>query len=145
MRALDVVGSRWTLIVLREVLKGVRRFEEIQQHLGVSSSVLSHRLRLMVDDGLLRREPYREQGDRERHEYHPTEKAWDLYPVLAGLVQWGDRHLGDPDGPPVQLIDERSGRPVVAALVPEGTPSCAPADIQVAPGGSLRTVAGHDR
>ncbi|GAB3836297.1 winged helix-turn-helix transcriptional regulator [Dactylosporangium cerinum] len=145
VRALDVVGRRWTLIVLREAFNGVRRFEDIQQHLGVSSSILSGRLKDMVDDGLLRRVPYREDGTRERSEYHPTEKAWDLYPVIVGLMQWGDRYLGDSAGPPVQLIDRTSGRPVVAALVPQGTPSCAPSDLEVAPGGSLRTVPGAVR
>lgn len=140
VRALDVLGTRWTLIVLREAFNGVRRFEDLQQHLGVSPSVLSRRLKDMVDEGLLHREPYREDGDRERHEYHPTGKAWDLYPVIVGLMQWGDRYLGDPAGPPVQLIDNRSGKPVIAALVPQGTTTCAPPDIRVEPGNSLKTL-----
>ena len=140
MRALDVVGSRWTLIVLRETFNGVRRFEDFQQHLGVSPSVLSRRLKDMTDAGLLRREPYREDGGRERHEYHPTSKAWDLYPVIVGLMQWGDRYLGDRDGPPVQLIDTTIGMPVIAAVVPQGTATCSPADIRVEPGDSLKTL-----
>jgi DNA-binding HxlR family transcriptional regulator len=140
VRALDVVGTRWTLIVLREAFNGVRRFEDFQQHLGVSPSVLSRRLKDMVDGGLLRREPYREGGERERHAYHPTDKAWDLYPVIVGLMQWGDRHLGDPDGAPVQLIDTTSGMPVIAAVVPQGTATCSPPDIRVEPGDSLKTL-----
>jgi DNA-binding HxlR family transcriptional regulator len=140
VRALDVIGTRWTLVVLRDALNGVRRFEDFQQHLGVSPSVLSGRLKGMVDEGLLRREPYREDGGRERHEYHPTDKAWDLYPVLVGLMQWGDRYLGDADGPPVHLVDNSSGKPVVAALVPQGTATCSPPDIRVVPGKSLKTL-----
>lgn len=141
VRALDVLGDRWTLILLRESLNGVSRFEDLQRHLGISPSVLSTRLRAMVDNGLLERVPYRQEGERERHEYHPTDKAWDLYPVLVGLMRWGDRHLGDPAGPPIRLVDRRTGRPVVAAVVPEGTPACAPGDLDVEAGESLRTLA----
>jgi DNA-binding HxlR family transcriptional regulator len=126
--------------VLRDAFNGVHRFEDFQQHLGVSPSVLSGRLKSMVDEGLLRREPYREDGDRERHEYHPTAKAWDLYPVIVGLMQWGDRYLGDADGPPVHLVDDSSGIPVIAALVPQGTATCSPPDIRVVPGKSLKTL-----
>lgn len=140
VRALDVVGSRWTLIVLREAFNGVRRFEDFQQHLGVSPSVLSNRLRDLVDEGMLSREPYREDGVRERYEYHPTPKAWDLYPVIVGLMQWGERYLGDPEGPPIQLVDNKSGRPVVAAIVPVGTATCTPSDIRVEPGASLKVL-----
>ncbi|MEU6563023.1 winged helix-turn-helix transcriptional regulator [Nocardia nova] len=140
VRALDVVGSRWTLIVLRELFNGVRRFEDIQQHLGVSTSVLSKRLAEMVDSGLAERRPYRADGRRERWEYLPTEKAWDLYPVVVGLMQWGDRYLADPEGPPVRLVDARSGHEVVAAVVPVDTPACDPADIHVVAGESIRRV-----
>ncbi|SNQ51067.1 putative transcriptional regulator, HxlR family [Frankia canadensis] len=140
MRALEVVGSRWTIVVLREAFNGVRRFEDFQRHLGVSPSVLSNRLREMTDDGLLRREPYREEGTRERHEYHPTTKAWDLYPVVVGLMQWGDRYLGDGDGPPVHLVDTVTGRPVIAAVVPHDTATCAPSTITVVPGASCRVA-----
>ncbi|MFF0500059.1 winged helix-turn-helix transcriptional regulator [Nocardia aobensis] len=142
VRALEVVGSRWTLIVLRELFNGVRRFEDIQQHLGVSTSVLSKRLADMVDQGLAERRPYRADGRRERYEYLPTEKAWDLYPVVVGLMQWGDRYLADPAGPPVRLVDGRTGREVVAAVVPADTPACDPADIEVIAGASIRRVAG---
>lgn len=131
VRALDVVGSRWTLLVLREMFNGVHRFEDIQQHLGMSTSVLSKRLAEMADHGLVERLPYRTEGQRERFEYRPTEIAWELYPVVVGLMQWGDRHLTGGDGPAVRLVDTRTGKPVVAALVTTDAPTCAPADITV--------------
>ncbi|MGF7236907.1 MAG: winged helix-turn-helix transcriptional regulator [Frankia sp.] len=140
VKTLNVVGSRWTLVILREVFNGVRRFEDFQRHLGIAPSVLSQRLRDMTEKGLLRREPYREEGDRERHEYYPTDKAWDLYPVVVGLMQWGDRYLGDGEGPPVQLIDSDTGKPVIAAIVPHDSPTCVPSNITVKPGESLKVL-----
>jgi DNA-binding HxlR family transcriptional regulator len=131
IRALEVVGRRWTLIVLREALNGVRRFEDFQQHLGVSPSVLASRLTDMVGDGLLERVPYREDRTRGRNEYQPTAKAWALYPVLVGLMQWGEQYLPGPRAPSVRLIDQATGKPVIAAVVPDDTPTCSPADIQV--------------
>src|SRR4051812_45448436 len=100
-RALEVVGQPWTLLILRETFNGVRRFDALQTHLGVSRPVLSRRLKQLVSDELLERRPYREPGDRARHEYRPTAAAWDLYPVLVALLQWGDRHRSDGNGPPL--------------------------------------------
>ncbi|WP_433253545.1 winged helix-turn-helix transcriptional regulator [Streptosporangium sp. CA-135522] len=140
IRALDVVGKQWTIIVLREAFNGVRRFEDFQHHLGLSRSVLSRRLAEMVTDGLLERVPYRPDGERERHEYQPTDKAWALYPVMVGLMQWGDRYLADGDAEPVRLVDRHSGKAVVAALVTDDTATCAPADVGVRPGRSFKTV-----
>ncbi|MGW1738083.1 winged helix-turn-helix transcriptional regulator [Nocardia sp. NPDC001965] len=133
VRALDIVGSRWTLIVLRELFNGVHRFEDIQQHLGMSTSVLSRRLAEMDAHGLIRRTPYQSVGQRERYEYRPTDKAWELYPVIVGLMQWGERHLADPAGPAVRLVDGRTGTPVVAAVVPAGSRTCEPKEITVVP------------
>jgi DNA-binding HxlR family transcriptional regulator len=127
--ALDVVGKPWTLVVLREAFNGVRRFEDFQQHLRLSRSVLSRRLSEMVCDGLLSRVPYQEAGARARHEYQPTEKALALYPVLVGLMHWGERYVTGPSQ--ASLLDRRTGQPLVAALVPAGTPSCPPAHVEV--------------
>lgn len=143
-RALEVVGKQWTLLVLREAFNGVRRFEDYQRHLGLSRSVLSRRLAEMVEDGLLDRVPYREEGSRERHEYEPTSKAWDLYPVMAGLMQWADRHLAEGPGTTVNLVDRRTRVPLVAALVPAGTPTCPPSEVDVEPGELLRTLPPED-
>jgi len=85
----------------------------------------------MTADGLLERVPYRDQGARTRHEYLPTDKALALYPVLAALMEWGERHV--PGVVPVRLHDRRSGEPLVAALVAAGTPSCPPALVEVRP------------
>ncbi|MFG2071553.1 DNA-binding transcriptional regulator, HxlR family [Nonomuraea maritima] len=110
-RTLGIVGEKWTFLVLREAFNGVRRFADMQAHTGAPRQVLSARLTRLVDEGLLRKEPYREPGQRQRDEYRLTEKGRDLYPLLVSLMHWGDRYLAD-DGPPVQLTHRDCGAPV---------------------------------
>lgn len=116
-RALEIVGRPWVLLVLREAFHGLRRFSDMQQHLGVSRSVLAARLDAMVDEGLLERRPYREPGRRERTEYVLTDKGLDLYPVIVALRQWGDRHLSGDAGVPIISEHAGCGAPVRAELV----------------------------
>src|SRR3954469_8412416 len=97
-RAMAVLGEKWTLVVLREVFNGIRRFDDMRVRTGVPRQVLANRLTTLVGHGLLRREPYREPGARLRHEYRLTAKGFDLYPVLIAVKEWGDRYLADPDG-----------------------------------------------
>ncbi len=89
---LEVVGERWTLLVLREAFLGVRRFEQLQRNTGMARNILSDRLNTLVLHGVLRRELYQERP--ERHEYRLTEKGLDLYPVLLTIMDWGSRHAG---------------------------------------------------
>src|SRR5689334_23133173 len=93
---LGLIGEKWSLLVLRDVFNGVRRFDELYQRLGAPRQVLSSRLNRLVEEGLLRRVPYREPGRRQREEYRLTEKGLDLYPVLVALLKWGDTWAGDP-------------------------------------------------
>jgi DNA-binding HxlR family transcriptional regulator len=90
---LDALGDVWSILVLREVFLGVRRFNDMQTDLGISRSVLSDRLGRLVDLGVIRMVPYQEPGDRVRHEYRPTRKGVGLLPVLVALKAWGDEHL----------------------------------------------------
>lgn len=107
-RTLDIVGEKWTFLVLREAFRGVRRFADMQATTGAPRQVLSARLARLVDEGLLRKEPYREPGQRQRDEYRLTEKGRDLYPLLVALMHWGDKYLAD-DGPPVVLTHRDCG------------------------------------
>ena len=135
-RAMEVLGERWTFVVLREVFNGVRRFEDMRRHSGIPRQVLTNRLALLVDQGILRKEPYRPEGQRARHEYRLTEKGLDLYPVLGARAPgggrdlphppvqdqdaidllesatWGDRYLADPEGPPVAFAHRDCAAPV---------------------------------
>lgn len=115
-RALDVLGERWTFVVLREVFNGIRRFEDMRARTSIPKQVLTDRLRTLVEQGVLEKAPYRLPGQRPRHEYRLTTKGLELYPLLVALAEWGDRHLADPEGPPVEFTHRGCGAPVVVRL-----------------------------
>jgi DNA-binding HxlR family transcriptional regulator len=97
-RALEVLGDRWTLLVIRDAFLGVRRFDDFQRNLGIARNVLSDRLQRLTDEGLLERHRYQERP--ERFEYRLSEKGLDLWPAIVTLMKWGDRYYAPPDGPP---------------------------------------------
>src|SRR5919108_5467477 len=99
--AMEILGERWTFLVLREAFYGVRRFSEMQRNLGIARNILSTRLQTLVAAGILERRLYREEP--ERYEYRLTEAGRDLYPSIVTLMRWGDRHLQGEQGPPVVL------------------------------------------
>jgi len=99
--ALDVVGERWSLLIVRDVFLGLRRFDEIQANLGIARNVLQRRLTRLLDCGVLERRRYQEHPPR--CEYRLTEKGMALWPTLVALMQWGNRYADLLDGPPVLL------------------------------------------
>ena len=99
--ALEVVGERWSLLIVRDVLLGLRRFDEMQSHLGIARNVLQARLTKLIDEGVLERRLYEERPPR--YEYRLTEKGLDLWPTVVALMQWGDRHAAPAAGRPVLL------------------------------------------
>jgi DNA-binding HxlR family transcriptional regulator len=110
--AVALIGERSTFLVLREAFNGVRRFDDMRRRTGIPRQVLSHRLARLVDEGLLRKVPYRERGQRSRDEYRLTDKGLDLYPVLVAMMEWGDRHAVGAAGPQVLLRHRDCGEPV---------------------------------
>ena len=105
-RPLSFLGERWAVLVLRDLFLGVRRFDEIQENLGIASNVLSQRLATLVDEGIAERHRYSEHP--ERFEYRLTEKGLDLQPVLLALLRWGDRYTAE-DGPPLETVHRDCG------------------------------------
>jgi DNA-binding HxlR family transcriptional regulator len=99
--ALEIVGERWTMLIIREALLGVHRFDEIQADLGIARNVLQARLEHLVAHGILERRLYHTRPDR--YAYHLTQKGLDLWPAVVALMQWGDKHAEMPGGPPVRL------------------------------------------
>ncbi len=110
--AVEILGERATFLVLREAFNGVRRFDDIQRRTAMPRQVLSHRLARLVEEGLLRKVPYQDSGQRSRDEYRLTDKGLDLYPVLVALMQWGDQYAVGPAGPQVLLRHRDCGEPV---------------------------------
>lgn len=114
-RGLDVLGDPWIMLVMREVLHGRGRFEEIRDSIGISDAVLSRRLRLLVEEGLLRKVEYR--GDRRtRHEYVATEAGADLLPIMHAVSMWAERHTAmPPGGSHMAVVHEVCGKETTSA------------------------------
>jgi DNA-binding HxlR family transcriptional regulator len=113
-RSLSFLGERWALLVLRDVSMGHRRFDQLQESLGVASNVLSQRLATLVEEGILERHRYSERP--ERFEYRLTPKGVDLIPVLLAFLRWGDRYTAGPEGAPMETVHEDCGE--VFQMVP---------------------------
>ncbi|MEU7305506.1 helix-turn-helix domain-containing protein [Streptomyces sp. NPDC007189] len=116
-RALEVVGDRWSLLILREAVQGATRFSEFRERLHVASDVLTQRLGVLVDGGVLEKRPYREDGARTRMAYRLTPAGRDLIVVIGALQQWGDLHRPHPDGPLVHRASRATGRPLRVAFI----------------------------
>lgn len=115
-RAMAILGERWTVVVLREVVNGVRRFDDMRERTRIPRQVLANRLAMLVEQGVLRRVPYQEPGARLRHEYRLTDKGMDLWPVLVAVLEWGDHYLADPAGSPLAAVHRDCGQAVHAVL-----------------------------
>ena len=138
-RTLDLVGEKWTLLVLREAANGVRRFQDFHDHVGLSRPLLADRLRKLVAAGILETRPYQDDGQRARREYRLTRKGWDLHPTLVALMQWGDAYLADPQGPSVRLTHHTCGHDVrVTMTCACGDHEPGHPDVAVEPGPSVK-------
>jgi DNA-binding HxlR family transcriptional regulator len=134
-RALDLLGEKWTLLVLREAVYGVRRFDDFARAIGCGRGVLSARLKTLADAKILERKTYRESGQRARTEYLLTDKGRDLFPALLALSQWSEHWMPPPDGPVARITDRTTGRPVTVILTSEPKPvSLTMRDLKIAPG-----------
>jgi DNA-binding HxlR family transcriptional regulator len=138
-RALEVLGERWTLLILRDVMRGLRRFEDFQHSLGVARNVLTDRLNRLVEAGVLQRVPYQQRPPR--HEYRLTPMGRELAVPIIGLMQWGDRHLAGPSGPPRLIRHRGCGGTVQAVLICTECGRETPVeDLDVVPGPGLASA-----
>jgi DNA-binding HxlR family transcriptional regulator len=115
-RTARILGDRWTVLVVRDLFNGVRRFDELQSHLGIARDILTKRLALLVDEGVAERRAYRPEGERVRHEYVLTQAGRELRTVLVALMDWGDHHRTGPAGPPVSLLHKDCGAEIHTEL-----------------------------
>jgi DNA-binding HxlR family transcriptional regulator len=136
-RALSVVGDRWTMMIVRDVFLGIRRFDAMQKDLDLTPHRLSHRLSKLVRDGILARVEYEKRP--RRFEYRLTEKGIDLFPLIVVLNTWGDRWMAGRSGAPIELVHRNCGRAIKPALT---CPSCkekmVPREMSLRPGPALK-------
>jgi DNA-binding HxlR family transcriptional regulator len=121
-QALNIVGEWRSLLVLRNLFNGMRTFDALQSHLGISSSVLAARLKTLTEEGIVEKRPV--PGDGRSHEYRLTEKGLDLYPVLVSLLHWGEKWAPNGRGPRLTLVERATGLPVreMAVTAQDGRP-----------------------
>lgn len=115
-RAAEILGDRWTLLILREAFYGVQRYDDMLADLGAPRAMLTNRLSKLVDQGLMARRPYKEPGSRVRHAYALTAKGRDTALVLIAMMHWGEKHLlGAPA--PVMIADAQTGAELHAGMI----------------------------
>ncbi len=116
--AADLIGDRWSLLIIREALYGVTRFDAMQADLNIPRTVLSGRLKKLCDGGVLKKRPYQEPGQRTRHQYVLTSKGVDLALAMLALMQWGVKQM--PQGAPAaQIVERKTGAACRIGLVSE--------------------------
>lgn len=118
-RGLSVVGDRWTMLVLRDCFLGIRRFEQVQERLGITRHVLTDRLRKLEAAGVLRRDAYQQRP--LRHEYRLTDRGKALYPLLVTLIDWANTHVPPNGEPSVSLLSRETGDPIAPVLIDRNT------------------------
>ena len=136
-RPAALLGDRWTLVILRQAFTGTKRFDDFQQSLDISRSLLADRLGRLVDAGVLRREPYKD-AVRTRDRYRLTEMGLDLYPVLMALREWGDRYMAE-EGPPLEVRHrDCGGEPTIELRCSRCGEEVGARDAQARPGPGLK-------
>lgn len=138
-RSLERVGEWWSILILRDALTGLSRFDEFQKSLGIAPNMLTRRLNALVEDGMLERRQYSEKPSR--HEYIPTERGRDFKPVLQALLVWGNRHFAD-EGKSVTIRDRETGLEAEPVLIDRisGRPLSDPAFVMSAGPAASDTV-----
>lgn len=128
-KAVDIVGTRSAILILREAFYGATRFDQFARRVGITDAVASARLKELTEAGVFTKVPYQEPGQRVRHEYLLTDMGRDLFPVVMSLMQWGNEHL-QPDGPPLTVTDA-SRNPVRVGVVTDAQETLGPDDVEV--------------
>ncbi len=144
VRTLDIVGEKWSLLIVRDALRGRTKFSEFRESLNAPTDILTARLASLVDSGILEKRGYREAGSRERSSYHLTEAGRGLQVVIAAMLQWNDRFDPAPTGVASIVVDTTDGAPVDLAFVTPGDGRVVAADdvaIAPGPGGTWKALA----
>jgi DNA-binding HxlR family transcriptional regulator len=138
-RSLDVVGEKWSLLIVRNALRGQTRFSEFRDQLGIPSDILTARLGTLVAGGILEKRSYREPGSRERSSYHLTERGRGLKLVMAAFMQWNDEFTPAPKGKSSVMADVETGETVQLSYVRPDGGLLSNREVAVAPGPAATT------
>ena len=114
VQTVEMLGDRWSLLILRETFFGVKRFDGFRTNLGIATNILSNRLKQLVKNDILSRT--RDQNDTRRFVYKLTEKGLDIYPIVLAMLNWGDRWLSWEEGPPLLLYHKTCGNQLIASF-----------------------------
>ena len=140
-RALDVLGEKWTMLVLREAFYGLCRFDDFARALVCGRGVLSARLKTLTEAGILERREYKEPDQRTRTEYRLTDKGRDLFPAILALSQWSERWTPPPDGPVARVLSRKSERPISVVMTDDSAvEALGMRDIEILPGPGARRL-----
>jgi DNA-binding HxlR family transcriptional regulator len=134
VRSLDAVGEKWSLLIVRNALRGQTRFSQFRDELGIPSDILTARLGTLVTNGILEKRAYQEPGSRERASYHLTERGRGLKLVMAAFMQWNDEFAPAPKGKASIMTDTATGEPVELRWMGPGGEVLSGAEVGVAPG-----------
>jgi DNA-binding HxlR family transcriptional regulator len=143
--ALDLFGDRWSMLIIRDVMNGVRRFDDLVARLGISRATLTDRLRRLTANGILVTADYDDARGRVRTEYRLSGRGWDLQLVLVALREWGDKHVLGAGSEPLRLVDRSTGHGVHLELVDDDTGEIVDGRmVRHAPGPAFREVESRD-
>lgn len=130
--ATDIMSDRWTILIMREAFYGVMRYDDFRADIGIPRSVLTDRLKRLVDAKMLKRVPYREGNSRTRYGYALTDIGVNFGLPLLALMAWGDTHLAE-QGSAISIVDRSTGKKLKVALVPEDTPEVRISGVKIVP------------
>ncbi len=130
--ATDIMSDRWTILIMREVFYGVMRYDDFRADIGIPRSVLTDRLKRLVDAKMLKRVPYREGNSRTRYGYALTDVGMSFGLTLLALMAWGDAHFAE-NGSAITIVDRSTGKKLKVAIVPEETPEVSITGVRIVP------------
>ncbi len=134
-QTLNIIGERWTLLILRDAFFGSKRFSQFEHSLGIAKNILSARLSMLVEEGIMER---RESAEDKRVEYVLTEQGLDLQPILLSMTHWGDKHRPHPKGKRLIFIDREEGHPIQNMTVrADDGRALKPREVRATPGPGL--------
>lgn len=134
-QTLNIVGERWTLLILRDAFFGARRFSQFERSLGIAKNILSARLNMLVEEGIMER---RESAEEKRVEYVLTRQGLDLQPLLLSMTHWGDKYRPHPKGKRLIFVDKEQGRPIQPMTVrSEDGRRLRPEEVRATPGPAI--------